>query len=185
MAGELNEGLKHGVGHMRWHDGRMFAGGFVGGKMTGLGVLMEADGSVFLGRFRECDQDGYGGFFSSDGIVLIGMWRSGRRHGAGVEQEEREGQVKWKAVVQYEQDELVDLDDFSSGLCLEPPSPLTPADKVSSWIEAAERTIHDACRRVAARVRGAAADLMTDKQVWPSRRRGKSFKGMTKDTRCL
>jgi len=117
-TGELNEGLKHGVGHMRWHDGRMFAGGFAGGKMTGLGMLMEADGSVFLGRFREGDQDGYGGFFSSDGIVLIGMWRSGRRHGAGVEQEEREGQVKWKAVVQYQQDELVHLDDFSSGLCL-------------------------------------------------------------------
>mmetsp|Transcript_3397 Transcript_3397/g.11708 ORF Transcript_3397/g.11708 Transcript_3397/m.11708 type:complete len:969 (-) Transcript_3397:285-3191(-) len=133
-TGELNEGLKHGVGHMRWHDGRMFAGGFAGGKMTGLGMLMEADGSVFLGRFREGDQDGYGGFFSSDGIVLIGMWRSGRRHGAGVEQEEREGQVKWKAVVQYQQDELVHLDDFSS-------------DEVSSWIEAAERTIHDACRQ--------------------------------------
>eukprot|EP00960_Hanusia_phi_P028894 747642-Hanusia_phi.AAC.5 len=115
MAGELSdECLKHGVGRLGWEDGRLYAGGFVNGRMVGLGMLIDAENSIFVGRFRDGEQDGYGGYYSRES-VFIGMWRSGERHGEGVEQEEQMGEVKWKAVVKYEHGELVHLDDFSQG----------------------------------------------------------------------
>ena len=103
------DNYKHGLGVLRYKDGRVFDGSFQLGKIVGKGNLTWADGSKFWGYFnadgephgrgklqltdgRVYDGDfdggsiqGHGRMTWPDGSWYLGEWRDGKANGLGMQ----------------------------------------------------------------------------------------------------
>lgn len=106
-SGALKNDHKHGLGLMKFADGRTFEGTYeygqmVQGKMTyqdgstysgswvdgmrhGFGKCVFTDNSIYEGEFREGEFFGQGRMTWNDGGWYEGMWESGEMHGQGKE----------------------------------------------------------------------------------------------------
>ena len=111
-AGDYYEGgLKndhfHGIGVMRFDNGRVFEGTYIKGQMVqgkmsyqdgsiydgcwvdcarhGHGMCIFGDGSKYEGEFREGHFHGHGEMTWNDGGYYAGDWREGKMHGYGKE----------------------------------------------------------------------------------------------------
>lgn len=77
------QGLKHGVGRLKFADGTFFEGFFKDGLFNGFGNLTLPDGSKYEGQFENGKYNGYGTYTRSDGICYEGSFQDGRVYGNG------------------------------------------------------------------------------------------------------
>jgi hypothetical protein len=95
-AGEQEAGdVINGYGVKLFHNGKLYAGDFVGGKRCGRGVQRWRDGHVFIGewkddnrhrgeyRFSYGDKDGSGVVDDDECDRYIGEWKFDEMHGKG------------------------------------------------------------------------------------------------------
>jgi len=77
------QGLKHGVGRLKFADGTYFEGFFKDGLFNGFGTLTLSDGTKYEGQFENGKYNGYGTYIRSDGICYEGSFQDGRVYGNG------------------------------------------------------------------------------------------------------
>ncbi len=105
--GQLQDGLFHGYGTMKWNDGSSYTGDWVWGELhgwgtftwaggttytgpyvdgirEGTGTMVWADGNRYEGAFKNGEMDGYGVMYWANGSVYQGEYVNGVRHGHGV-----------------------------------------------------------------------------------------------------
>ena len=87
-AGEVADDKLHGVGSLRWRDGRRYVGGFVDGRFGGVGVLTLPDEGTYAGGFVNGAFEGRRSEWRlpppNDGASYRGAVVEGKAHGWGV-----------------------------------------------------------------------------------------------------
>jgi hypothetical protein len=73
--------LKHGMGVLRWQDGREYRGEFAYDQMHGKGVMSWPTGAKYVGDYCENYKGGIGKLTLPDGSSFEGSWFKGMRHG--------------------------------------------------------------------------------------------------------
>lgn len=76
-------GLKHGVGKLKFNDGTIYEGFFKDGLFNGLGTLILPDKSKYEGQFKNGKYNGYGTYTRADGMKFEGSFQDGRVNGNG------------------------------------------------------------------------------------------------------
>jgi len=126
-------GQKDGVGVQSWDDGTMYAGEWKKNKPHGSGREKYPDGSGYLGQFKEGRRHGMGRYLTPHGLSYLGDWRNGIRHGQGLEALERSGVVEWKALVEYDEDQMEHIEAYHPR-------------KAKNWLDRVDVAIRDAAR---------------------------------------
>ena len=115
-------GRRHGPGVLElcgsW---QRFAGDWNQNVFEGFGREDTPDQACYLGQFQNGQRHGRGKIeFESDGTIssYSGEWKLGMRDGRGIEKKEKKSgrtrEVEWVATVHYNDDVLVDLDNFNA-----------------------------------------------------------------------
>ena len=102
--GELNGGIRHGRGEMRYkhveyHFPKRYEGEWADDKIQGQGVMEYNDGSVYSGLWENGSRHGEGEMQYKNGDVYIGCWENDRRVGQGLTifQNANEYEGVWKS----------------------------------------------------------------------------------------
>ena len=82
-AGEVDHGIPHGLGSIRFQSGMHFQGWFSKGAPNGRGHMRLADGSWYLGTFEEGKFNVSGHFRAANGGRYLGENLNGAAHGRG------------------------------------------------------------------------------------------------------
>jgi len=86
-VGEVQQGLKEGVGMLRCENGNIFVGEWSCDKRQGSGVLRCSTREVdYFGEWNSGKMHGKGALFSSAGWLYAGKFQRGERGGEGIEQ---------------------------------------------------------------------------------------------------
>lgn len=72
-----SNGLKTGLGVLKFADGTLYMGNFAEGKFSGLGTLTFSNGARFEGEFRKGMMQGYGTYANADGMRFQGKFANG------------------------------------------------------------------------------------------------------------
>ncbi|MCO1335370.1 hypothetical protein MO867_13610 [Microbulbifer sp. OS29] len=102
--GDLQEGLFHGRGQLRWPDGSHYRGEFREGRMVGKGVLAKTDGCLYEGEFLNGEPHG-NGRYTCDEIEWVGEFLAGKIH---------QGVLNWSGGETYN-GEFLDFDPHGEG----------------------------------------------------------------------
>ena len=82
-TGMLQDGIRHGLGRMEWHDGTVYEGQWANGERTGYGVYTWPDGDSYAGEFQCDERTGQGTYFWANGNVYTGDFQHNKRTGRG------------------------------------------------------------------------------------------------------
>ena len=80
--GQLHNGVRHGLGVLKWIDGSKYAGEWASDHPCGFGVEKYSDGSSYSGGFHQDLRHGFGEFEVSPGVSYCGQFEHGEMHGA-------------------------------------------------------------------------------------------------------
>jgi len=81
--GEFEHDAKHGVGVLKYEDGRQYHGQFRDGQFHGHAIMTWPDGRRYCGQFAYNRKHGEGARTWPDGRRYQGEWVAGKRHGKG------------------------------------------------------------------------------------------------------
>lgn len=73
--------IRHGLGVMKWQDGREYRGQFALDKMQGEGTMTWPNGGMYVGQYHNNDKHGVGKLTIPNGASFQGNWCEGNRHG--------------------------------------------------------------------------------------------------------
>ena len=83
-AGQFENGVRSGIGVMRFADGTRYEGQWKAGKPAGYGNEAYPDGSKYTGHFQGDKRHGLGVYAFPDDSVYAGNWRDGKQDGLGL-----------------------------------------------------------------------------------------------------
>jgi hypothetical protein len=84
-TGEMNSSkLPHGIGIMKYSDGRIYQGGWKNGQWHGDGRASFSNGDMFMGLYHEDQRHGEGWYKWSDGREYKGGFVNDQRAGHGI-----------------------------------------------------------------------------------------------------
>ncbi len=95
FEGNYKDGLKHGVGKMKYPNGDVYEGEWVDNKMQGEGTYTyKKSGDIYSGSWFDNKKHGQGTYeFGSDSSLFVGTWENGQM---------TTGKWVWKEAAVYE-----------------------------------------------------------------------------------
>lgn len=82
--GQMQNGVPHGKGEMRWQNCSTYSGDWRGGVMHGTGIMTWPSGKKYEGQWQDNVQEGRGIMFYPNGNIYEGTFHHGVRHGQGI-----------------------------------------------------------------------------------------------------
>ena len=82
--GELVDGRRHGLGIMRYSNGRFYEGGWKNDFREGKGYEKYSNGNTYEGDFSKGKAQGKGVYKWNNGEIYDGEWQNGLKHGDGI-----------------------------------------------------------------------------------------------------
>ena len=84
-SGDTNsEGLREGIGVIRYDNGEIYLGNWIAGRREGRGVYYYADGTVYDGVWDSDKASGLGICYYPSGNIYIGNWEAAQTKGRGM-----------------------------------------------------------------------------------------------------
>lgn len=109
--GNPDKRVKHGIGVMKWQDGREYQGQFAFDKMHGEGTMSWPTGAKYVGQYCDNSKGGLGKLTLPDGSSFEGNWYKGTRHGDFLYIDPVAGAFR----MEYECDEVVRSERLPAG----------------------------------------------------------------------
>lgn len=81
--GEFKKGQFNGKGILKFCDNKQYEGEFKDGKMNGQGTFTWENGSKYIGEYVNGFKQGYGSFYWNDDQYYDGYWMNNKQHGEG------------------------------------------------------------------------------------------------------